>query len=240
MLPGPSDLSDWSDVSERPDLSEWLGAGPPGTASARLKVARMSEPHVEAALEQVKHGVVDEYAVVVEAYQRRLRAWLAGVCPPGIEPDEIAHRAFIEAYKQIDRYQPGSSFFNWLSAFARHLLRAELKRLQRQQKNTASYLQQVVLTGCVDAAAEPVEAQEERLAALRSCAELLSEDSRALLRERYTLNTPLGAVARQLGRTVAAIKFQLFTIRRKLRDCVRKKLELQRLASVSLGRLEVN
>jgi RNA polymerase sigma-70 factor (ECF subfamily) len=200
----------------------------------------MSEPHVEAALEQVKHGVVDEYAVVVEAYQRRLRAWLASVCPPGIEPDEIAHRAFIEAYKQIDRYQSGSSFFNWLSAFARNLLLAELKRLQRQQKNTANYLQQVVLSGCADTAAEPVEAQEERLAALRACAELLSEDSRALLRERYTHNTPLDAVARQLGKTVAAIKFQLFAIRRKLRECVLKKLELQRLAAAPLGRLEAN
>jgi len=200
----------------------------------------MSEPHVEAALEQVKHGVVDEYAVVVEAYQRRLRAWLASVCPPGVEPDEIAHRAFIEAYKQLDRYEPGSSFFNWLSAFARNLLLAELKRLQRQQKNIANYLQQVVLSGCAQTAAEPVEAQEERLAALRACAELLSADSRALLRERYTLNTPLEAVARQLGKTVAAIKFQLFAIRRRLRECVRKKLELREFAAAPLGGLEAN
>jgi RNA polymerase sigma-70 factor (ECF subfamily) len=200
----------------------------------------MTEPPIEAALEQVRHGAVDEYALVVQTYQRRLRAWLASVCPPQLEPDEIAHRAFIEAYKQVDRYQPGTNFFAWLSVIARNLLLAELKRLQRQQKNAANYLEHVVVSGLIAAAEEPLETQEERLSALRACQELLSERSRSLLRERYTLNTPLEAVAHQFGKTVAAVKFQLFAIRQKLRECVRRRLREDGLTLPPLGQTELS
>jgi len=199
----------------------------------------MTEPEIEAALGQVRRGAVDEYAVVVQAYQRRLRAWLAGVCPPQLEPDEIAHRAFIEAYKQVDRYQPGTNFFAWLSVIARNLLLAELKRLQRQAKNSANYLEHVVVNGMIEAVAEPLETQEERITALRACQELLSERSRCLLRERYALNTPLQTVAYQLGKTVAGVKFQLFAIRQKLRDCVRRKLRGDGLVLPPLGQTEL-
>jgi RNA polymerase sigma-70 factor (ECF subfamily) len=184
----------------------------------------MAESHIEAALERVRRGEVDEYALVVRAYQRRLRTWLAGVCPPQVEPDEIAHRAFIEAYKQVDRYAVGTNFFAWLSVIARNLLLAELKRRQREEKKAASYLEHILVRGLIEAADEPLETHEERVAALRACQELLSERSRLLLRERYMLNTPLDVVARQLGKTVGAVKFQLFAIRQKLRECVQRRL----------------
>ena len=200
----------------------------------------MAEPQIEAALERVRRGEVDEYAVVVETYQRRLRGWLASVCPPQLEADEIAHRAFLEAYKQVDHYQPGSNFFAWLSVIARNLLLAELKRLQRQEKNTANYLEHIVVNGLIEAVAEPLETQEERVAALRACQELLSERSRSLLRERYALNTPLDVVAHQFGKTVAAVKFQLFAIRQRLRECVRRKLRNEGLTLPPLGQTEVS
>jgi RNA polymerase sigma-70 factor, ECF subfamily len=184
----------------------------------------MSEPAIETAIQKVRNGDLDAFAVVVEAYQRRLRSWLASLCPPGIESDEIAHRTFITAYRQIDRYEPGTHFFAWLGAIGRHLLLAELKRRQRQTEHSAQYLEHVLATGLETLAAEPLEFQERRIAALRACEEQLSGPARALLAERYARETPLNTVAQQLGKTVAAVKFQLFAIRRKLRDCVRRKL----------------
>jgi RNA polymerase sigma-70 factor, ECF subfamily len=185
----------------------------------------MSEAHIEAAVQQVRNGDQDAFAIVVETYQRRLRAWLASLSPPGVEPDELAQQAFIIAYRQIDHYQAGTHFFAWLSTIGRNLLLAELKRRQRQDQRSARYLEHVLATGLEARTDEPLELQETRIAALRSCEEQLSENSRALLAERYTRETPLDVVATRFGKTVAAIKFQLFTIRHKLRDCVRRKLK---------------
>jgi RNA polymerase sigma-70 factor, ECF subfamily len=187
----------------------------------------MSEAHIEAAVQQVRKGDLDAFAVVVETYQRRLRSWLASLCPPGVEADELAQRAFIIAYRQIDHYRPDTHFFAWLSTIGRNLLLAELKRLQRQDQRSAHYLEHVLATGLETMTDEALELQEQRIAALRSCEEELSEKSRALLTERYAYEAPLQAVASRVGKTVAAIKFQLFTIRHKLRDCVRRKLKLE-------------
>jgi RNA polymerase sigma-70 factor, ECF subfamily len=200
----------------------------------------MSEAPIEAAVQHVRDGDLDAFSVVVGTYQRRLRGWLAGFCPPGIEPDEIAQRAFITAYRQIDQYQANTNFFAWLSAIGRNLLLAELKRRQRQDQQAAHYLEHLLATGLEAATAEAVEVQEQRMAALRACAEQLSERSRALLAERYARETPLDVVARELGKTVAAIKFQLFAIRHTLRDCVRRKLRPDPLGFNPLHHPEAN
>ena len=71
----------------------------------------MNEGHVEEAIRRVRDGSVDAYETVVGACQGRLRAMIANVCPPGIDPDEIAHLAFVEAFKKIDQYVPNTRFF---------------------------------------------------------------------------------------------------------------------------------
>jgi hypothetical protein len=37
-----------------------------------------------------------------------------------MDPDEIAHLAFIEAYRNLERYRAESNFFAWLCVIARH------------------------------------------------------------------------------------------------------------------------
>lgn len=195
-----------------------------------VKPVRMNQPdpHIEGALERVKAGAIDDYGTVVQAYQQRLRNSILGSCPPGVDADEVVHRAFIEAFRQIQRYELGTNFYGWLSTIARNLLLAEIKRCQRQQKNSANYLENVLAQGL----AEEVEADGEldavRAEALRSCQEQLSPESQLLLRSRYDSQTPLEQVALQIGKSVAAIKFQLFAIRKRLLKCVRGKLATRR------------
>lgn len=191
-----------------------------------FKPVRMNQPdpHIEGALERVKAGAIDDYGTVVQAYQQRLRNSILGSCPPGVDADEIVHRAFIEAYRQIQRYELGTNFYGWLSVIARNLLLAEIKRCQRQQKNSANYLENVLAQGLVETVEGETQLDAERAAALRSCQEQLSSESQSLLQARYDSQTPLEQVAQQIGKSVAAIKFQLFAIRKRLLKCVRGKL----------------
>jgi len=188
------------------------------------------DPHVEGAIERVKAGTVDDYGVVVQAFHQRLRNFLVGSCPPGVDADEIAHRAFIEAFRQIQHYRLGTNFYGWLSVIARNLLLAELKRYQRLQKNSSSYLEHTLAQGLAEAVEVEPRLNEERVAALRSCQEQLSLESQTLLQERYGNQTPLEQVAQKIGKSVAAIKFQLFAIRKRLLKCVRGKLVVSQFA----------
>ena len=194
------------------------------------KPVRMNQfdPDIEGAIERVQAGAIDDYGVVIRAYQQRLRNSVVGSCPPSVDVDEIVHRAFIEAYRQIQRYQLGTNFYGWLSVIARNLLLAEIKRCQRQQKNSANYLENVLAQGLADAVEEEPQLDAERAQALRSCQEQLTSESQSLLQARYDNQTPLEQVALQIGKSVAAIKFQLFAIRKRLLKCVRGKLAARR------------
>lgn len=184
----------------------------------------MSDADIEAAIAAVKAGDVDAYETVVRTFQRRLRAWIAVSCPPGVEADEIAHVAFIKAFKQIDLYEAGTNFFAWLCAFARNTLMGEYKTITRQAKNQENYLQHLVVTWLEEIEAHGEVFSDETVQALRHCLGLLPEKSRRLMSLRYQDDRPLESIARLIGKNVSAIKFQLFAVRRKLRECIGREL----------------
>jgi len=186
-----------------------------------------TDDEIEQAIARVRRQSIEDFQLVVEAYQRRLRAIVASWCPPSIDADEISHLAFIQAFKRIDDYRPGSSFFAWLCTIARYQLLAELKKVKREGANKKKYLD-VVLARTLQSTLSGVELMEEdRVDALRDCTAQLDERAREVLRMRYTGEASIAAISQQTGKSISAIKFQLFRIRQILRDCVNRKLGLQ-------------
>src|SRR2546421_7971784 len=188
----------------------------------------MNEGDVEDAIRRVREGSVDAYETVVAACQGRLRAMVSNWCPPGIDPDEIAHLAFVEAFRKIDQYSPNTRFFAWLGTIARLLLLVELRKLRREARTRTNYLGQVVgqtMEAELEAASE---LDELRLRALRGCVAGLPDRLREVVQLRYDGDSSIEHISRKVGRSSGAVKVQLFDIRRKLRDCVNRKLALQR------------
>lgn len=183
----------------------------------------MSEPEVQQAIERVRAGCLDDYHTVVAAYHQRLRAALAVLCPPGIDADEIAHLSFVEAFRNLARFEAGTNFFAWLCAIARHRLMTECKRLQRQSRNQHHYLEQLVserLSACAD---QQIEQFDERIRMLGECVAQLAPKAQDVLNRRYRERVPVEIIGRTLGRTASAVSVELFGLRRKLRDCVDRK-----------------
>ena len=181
----------------------------------------MNRPDIEAAIEAVKAGAVDEYRTVIAAFHRPLRGALVGLCPPGVEVDEIAHISFIEAYRHLDRYRSGSNFFAWLCAIARNQLLAECKRLVRQSRNQG--LDGLLAQRLLAIAETNEELSEMRFQFLNECVALLNPAEQSLLEARYHERRPVDDMAKALRKTVSAVSVQLFVIRRKLRECVERK-----------------
>lgn len=186
----------------------------------------MNEGDVEEAIQRVREGSVDAYEIVVGACQGRLRSMIANVCPPGIEPDEVAHLAFTEAFHRIDQYTPNTRFIAWLAAIARFVLLKEMRKLRREAKTRENYLEQIL--------AQTLEAELEarsdlddlRVRALRGCVAALPDATREILRMRYAGDTPIRTISSAVGKSIGAVKVQLLEIRRKLRECVTRKLSL--------------
>jgi len=187
---------------------------------------------VEAAIQAVKEGHVDQYAVVVDAYQDGLLAWVASRCLPETDPREIAHIAFLEAFKRIHRYEPNTRFYSWLVTFAHMRLRAEYNSKYRQHKNQRDYLNHLLVS---ELESRPVDSDDDALksATLRDCISALPENQRSLVRLRYEEKSRIESLAGVFGTSVSVINVQLYRIRKRLRDCMDRKLNLSSTANPS-------
>ncbi|HEV8523480.1 MAG TPA: sigma factor, partial [Terriglobales bacterium] len=133
----------------------------------------MNEPDIDQAILQVQAGCTEDYQKVVAAYHRRLRTWLAGFCPPGVEPDEITHVAFLQAYRRIAHYRVGTDFFAWLCAFSRNLVLTECEKVQRRARNQQNYLQECLAEQQASEAKGVDSRGEVRARFLAECIDLL-------------------------------------------------------------------
>jgi len=176
-----------------------------------------ADAELAAAIRRVQGGDVEAYAAVVRAFQRPLRSWVSRDCAPGVDADEIAHRAFITAYHQIHDFAPGGNCFAWLCAIARNHLRDELKRVRRSR--AAGALDQLAELEAIRAEEGEV-ADDRRLVALRGCLEKLPAAMSELVEHRYLRQTPIAELAAQLGTSLGAVRVRLHHLRRKLQDCV--------------------
>lgn len=187
----------------------------------------MNEAYDTAVL-KVLNGDIDAFETLVRKLGPELRAWLAVRCPPGLEADELAHRCFIKAYENLAQYKPSSQFPAWLFTIAKNILLAEIKRLRETRIVNAGPLD--LFLGHVQEQSAMSDTEDRRLELLRGCLQLLAEPARQLIEERYTADRSIRDMAAQSQRSEGAIMKSLSLIRRKLHECVDRKLD-QELAS---------
>jgi RNA polymerase sigma-70 factor (ECF subfamily) len=180
----------------------------------------MTDPEVEEAILRVQDGSIEVYRTVLTAYHRRLRNVVAGLCPPSVDCDEIAHTAFVEAYRRIGQYRPNTNFFAWLVGIARNLVRAEFEKIQRRARNERNFLDHLVAQQLDRLADEDPDTLVVRTTFLAECLAQLNADAQALLGMRYQDALRVREIATRQGRSADAVSVQLFGLRKILRDCV--------------------
>lgn len=201
----------------------WL-ATVAGASSSLAETQVEDVADIEAALARVRDGDPQAFAVVVHRFQRPLRAWLAARCPPELDADDLAQATLVTAFTRLADYRPGSDFAAWIWTIARFQLRGAYTGLSRQrdarQRHWPAIAYELQARRIDDAGPDP------RLPALHACLGTLTGPVRHLLEQHYHHGTDLQTIAHQLGRTAGAVKKQLFSVRRILHDCIRRRLEV--------------
>jgi RNA polymerase sigma-70 factor (ECF subfamily) len=178
---------------------------------------------IDTAIGRVRSGDTAAFAVVIRRYERPLRAWLATHAPPLVDVDEVSQRTFVAAFTRLTEYQLHSDFAAWLFTIARFQLRTELTRLKRIADYHTRYAPELFQRELERRSAEPPEQQSARLRHLRLCLQALGDHLRRFVTWRYEEGIPLDEMAARSGRSVAAVKKQLWKLRRKLYECIAKR-----------------
>lgn len=184
----------------------------------------IDDRQIDEALQRVRGGETAAFEPVVRRFERPLRAWLAAQAPPGVDVDDVAQRSFVAAYTRINEYAPGTNFAAWLYAIARYQLRTETTRLRRVADYHARYAPELLQRELERRAEEAPELWTLRLEHLQACLETLGEHVRRFVTWRYDEEIPLEEMAARSGRSVAAVKKQLWLLRQKLQQCVETRL----------------
>ncbi len=174
----------------------------------------------DALIARVANGEVAAFEGIVRRFERPLRAWLATQAPPPVDVDDLAQRTFVVIYSKLDEFEVGSNFAAWLFSIARFQLKTELTRLRRVADYHARLAPDLLQKELDRRNSEPPELQQRRLDQLSKCLKLLGESSRRFIIWRYDEEISLEEMANRSGRSVAAVKKQLWKLRRKLHDCI--------------------
>ena len=187
---------------------------------------------IESFVRRAQAGELVAFEELVRATEGPVRAWVAAHCPPGGDVDEVAQRTFIAVFQRLREFQVGTSFGAWLFTIARFQLMTETTRLRRLADYHSRYAPEFLQRELDRRAATVSIEVSERANHLRACLDELGADARSFIEWRYTEEISLQSMAERTGRSVAAIKKQLWSLRLKLQACVEQKLASEAGGSV--------
>ena len=169
----------------------------------------MLEPTaIDALVLRAQAGDQEAFGALVMDFEWPVRAWITARCPAGADADDVAQTTFVEAFKNLGRYQ----------------VMAELTRLRRLADYHERYFPHALWQELERRALMMDLRDDERLTALRDCLAALDDDDRALLTQRYSDEMPLRQMAQLRQRSEGAIKKSLFQLREQLHTCLIRRL----------------
>lgn len=185
----------------------------------------MSDAAAAVLIRRAQAGDGEAFGALVRTYEWAVRSWITARCPAGADADEVAQVTFVEAFKNLGRFQSGGDFRAWLFTIARYQVMAELTRLRRLADYHERYFPHALWQELERRALTLDDAHDDdRLVALRGCLGKLDDSARALLAQRYADEIPVQQIADDSGRSVGAIKKHLFVLREQLHDCLTRRL----------------
>jgi RNA polymerase sigma-70 factor (ECF subfamily) len=161
----------------------------------------------------------------VRREEARLRAFIRSLGVRAEAVDDLAQDALLVAHERLESFRSEGDFGAWVRGIARRLVANALRKENRRQQILADHVTELLLA-CEPEEVHPLAAtaEQDRLAALRSCLEKLPERGRQLLHLRYFEEATPGVIAGRMDRSASDVRQQLFRMRRVLLECVERQL----------------
>jgi RNA polymerase sigma-70 factor len=171
------------------------------------------DSHDDDLIARVRAGDGEAFGSLVDRHARRLRAFVALRAPVPHLIDEIAHEAFVHAYRHLDDFT-GGDLAAWLRAIAWNKLRAEMQRHARHGEQLSRYAAEVLQ------AEGPDKESDAAIERLPACLDRLPATLRQLIDWRYRDGMSADLMAERLGRSAEWIRTNLYRTRNRLRACL--------------------
>ena len=163
-----------------------------------------------------------QFVALLTEVQLPLTLYVQSLLPGDRQAGDVAQQANAKIWEKRNEFELGTNFKAWAFSIARFEVLNYRKQQARQSRlQFSDELEQTL--------AEDLATQDDGLAArqdaLRQCLSQLGESERRLLLHRYATSGTLADYAAELNRSVSGLKVALSRLRRKLLDCITRRIK---------------
>ncbi len=173
-------------------------------------------------LDPVPHNPSEAFIRALTESQTALRGYCQASLGHGDEAKEALQRTSIVLWRKCNDWDAETDFLRWAISVAKYEVLGVMRDRKRDQKRYV--FDSAVVELLADEASEKAEVTSDRAVALEACLELLSVLHRETLSAYYVHGRSIQDVAAGQGKGISAIKVMLLRLRRKLGNCVEKRL----------------
>lgn len=180
-----------------------------------------------ALLDAARAGSTSAFTGLVEAYQARVRGYLARWVRDPATVDDLAQEVFLAAWRGLSGFDGVVPIGAWFAGIARNQALMHLRAEGRKQARRGDVLDAALQ----DWRLKALEADGDRLAirlgeveALRACLDGLAPHQRALVEAHYVAGRTCHDIALERAQDDGAVRMAMLRIRQSLRTCLERRL----------------
>ena len=162
-----------------------------------------------------------EFGILLSRQQPALYAYVLTLMPDRFAAQDVLQETVLVMWRKLKEFEKGTNFAAWSYRIAYWQTMAHLKRVKRAG---LVELEPEIMELLAREAESSLEGFEDRHQALRSCLQALAAGDASILQAHYQRDEPVAEIAGRLGRSRDAIKQVLMQIRKRLRQCIERKM----------------
>jgi len=172
---------------------------------------------------QTRDGQAEAFSVLIGRYQARMRALAAHYVANRDDVYDIVQDVFLEAFRNLDAFDPDHEFVTWLRSICRHRVMNHFRRTKVHRSAMQSLISEA-LAEKLERLSGRSDNSIERIEALKGCVKRLGPKHRQLIHLRYHAHAAVKDIAENLGQTAAGTSMLLHRVRTILARCIERKL----------------
>lgn len=162
-----------------------------------------------------------EFARLLHESQRELFGFIFTMLQNRADAEDVYQQCAVVLWKKLAAFTPGTSFTAWAIQIAQYKIKDFVKSRRRQKVFFSDGMLDAI---AVSYQARAFESENQRMEALASCLEKLSDRDRSLLTQCYAVNRDYRKIAQSEGKTIAAVYQAISRIRRSLYNCIQRSM----------------
>jgi RNA polymerase sigma-70 factor (ECF subfamily) len=203
------------------------GSPMPGSASRGGLVGASSD---EALIAAIAAGDRAAMRILYNRHQVRVFRFAARLVDDAASAEDVVSEAFIEVWRQADRFEGRSSVSTWIMSIAR--FKALSVRRRRQEIELDDKVAEKVADQC--STPEQILLETDRRAQLRACLSQLSPDHREIIDLVYYHDKTIEEVAEIVGVPKNTVKTRMFYARRRLAQLLAQHQDFAHLTAAAV------